>query len=222
MRTYTRPVSESTGTGPVSGADAKRLVRAGYDMVSRRYRGDDDPGDERLQWIDELSVRLRPGASVLDLGCGCGLPVCRRLVDAGFAVTGVDISDVQIGRARRLVPGATFLRADATAVDLPRAGFDAVVSLYLLIHIPLDEQPALLDRIAGWLRPAGLLVATTGHQAWTGTEPDWNGWGAPMWWSHADAATYREWLVAVGFAIESEEFVPEGASGHALFRARRD
>jgi len=42
----------------------------------------------------------------------------------------VDISDVQIERARRLVPGATFIRADVTEIDFPAAGFDAVVCLY--------------------------------------------------------------------------------------------
>jgi hypothetical protein len=42
-----------------------------------------------------------------------------------------------------------------------------------------------------------------------------------MWWSHADAATYRAWLGRVGLAVEREEFVPEGDGGHALFRARR-
>ncbi|WP_436979698.1 hypothetical protein [Streptomyces sp. enrichment culture] len=42
-----------------------------------------------------------------------------------------------------------------------------------------------------------------------------------MWWSHADAATSREWITGAGLAVEREEFVPEGDSGHALFWAHR-
>ena len=42
-----------------------------------------------------------------------------------------------------------------------------------------------------------------------------------MWWSHADAATYRTWISDCGLTIEREEFVPEGDSGHAFFWARR-
>jgi hypothetical protein len=42
-----------------------------------------------------------------------------------------------------------------------------------------------------------------------------------MWWSHADAATYRSWISDAGMSVEREEFVPEGDSGHALFLARR-
>ncbi len=57
-----------------------------------------------------------------------------------ITATGVDISDVQVERARRLVPGAVFLRADATDLDFPSGSFDAVVCLYALIHMPLDRQ----------------------------------------------------------------------------------
>jgi hypothetical protein len=42
-----------------------------------------------------------------------------------------------------------------------------------------------------------------------------------MWWSHADAATYRSWIGQAGLEITSQQFVPEGDSGHALFWARR-
>lgn len=81
--------------------DPKELVRHGYDAVSYQYRGDhdDDPG-ERREWIERVIARLDQGAHVLDLGCGCGVPVSRALVDAGMRVTGVDLSDVQVERAR--------------------------------------------------------------------------------------------------------------------------
>jgi 2-polyprenyl-3-methyl-5-hydroxy-6-metoxy-1,4-benzoquinol methylase len=158
---------------------------------------------------------------VLDIGCGCGVPVARFLANAGHHVTGVDISDVQIDRARRLVPTGTFLRADAIEVRLPRASFDAVVCLYALIHMPLAEQPRLIERIATWLRPGGWLLLTAGSEAWTGTEDDWLAGGAPMWWSQADTATYRSWLQRAGLAITSEELVPEGMAAHSLFWAFR-
>ncbi|MFE6872603.1 class I SAM-dependent methyltransferase [Kitasatospora sp. NPDC057692] len=143
------------------------------------------------------------------------------LVTAGHRVTGVDISEVQISRAQELVPGADFIRADATALELPQESFDAVVCLYALIHIPLAEQPAMLERIVSWLRPGGWFLGTTGHRAWTGTDEDWLGGGVAMWWSHADAATSRSWLVRAGLDVVHEEFVPEGNSGHVLFWARR-
>jgi 2-polyprenyl-3-methyl-5-hydroxy-6-metoxy-1,4-benzoquinol methylase len=106
-------------------------------------------------------------------------------------------------------------------VELPVGSIDAVVCLYMLIHVPLDEQPPLLERIASSLRPGGWLIATMGYEAWTGTDENWLDGGAAMWWSHADAATNRAWITNAGLAVEHEEFVPEGSSGHTLFWARR-
>jgi 2-polyprenyl-3-methyl-5-hydroxy-6-metoxy-1,4-benzoquinol methylase len=199
--------------------DPVELVRRGYDHVSYRYRGDDERPPRYAGWVDALLARLPPAAVVLDLGCGCGVPVAAALARAGHRVTGVDVSEVQVARARQLVPGGTFVHADATTVDFPAGGFDAVVCLYALIHLPLAAQPGLLARVATWLRPGGCLLATTGARAWTGTEDGWLGGSAPMWWSHADADTYRAWLTAAGLRVTAEEFVPEGASGHQLFWA---
>ena len=147
--------------------------------------------------------------------------MARHLAAAGHQVTGVDISDVQIERARQLVPGAVFIRADATGLDFSADSFDAVICLYTLIHMPLDRQPRLLHSIACWLRPGSWLLATAGQHAWTGTQDNWLGGPATMWWSHADAATYRSWLLQAGMEVTEQQFVPEGDSGHALFWARR-
>jgi SAM-dependent methyltransferase len=201
--------------------DPKRLVREGYNELSYLYRGDSKDDGNYPQWVEALDKRLPRAATVLDLGCGNGIPVSQLLVAAGHHVTGVDISDVQIERARELVPGATFVREDATELELPAGSLDAVVSLFALIHVPLDEQPALIAKIAGWLKPQGILLATTGHTAWTGTEDTWLGGNAPMWWSHADRDTYRQWFTQAGLQVELEEFVPEGDSGHSLFWTRK-
>ena len=50
----------------------------------------------------------RPGAPVLELGCGGGGPVTQRLA-ARFKLTGVDVSAHQIELARERVPTAEFV-----------------------------------------------------------------------------------------------------------------
>ena len=202
-------------------ADPVEQVRSGYNAVSWRYRGDDDPAHEYDTWLALLQKRIPSHGKVLDIGCGCGIPVARRLAAAGHQVTGVDVSDVQIERARRLVPGAVFFRTDATETGFPPGNFDAVVCLYALIHMPLDRQPRLLRDIARWLRPGGWLLATTGQDAWTGTEDNWLDGPATMWWSQADADSYRTWLGQAGLEVADQQFMAEGDSGHALFWAQR-
>jgi trans-aconitate methyltransferase len=207
-------------------AEQRELVRRGYDAVSRRYRNDDGTAnpdsDESTatygDWIGELAAMLQPSAHVLDLGCGAGVPTSRHLVAAGFTVTGVDISEVQIERARDLVPEATFTVADMATWDPQDGEFAAIVSLYALIHVPLDDQRALIARLARWLEPGGLVLAIVGHERWTGVA---DYFGVPMFWDHADEATYRSWFEAAGFVVQWTRFVAEGATGHTLLLAQR-
>lgn len=134
----------------------------------------------------------------------------------------MDISPVQVDRARALVPGGRFICDDMCSVELPVGAFDAVVFFYSIIHVPIEEQETLFRRIAGWLKPGGFFMGTLGSTAWTGTERDWLGVeGATMYWSHADAQTYLRWLEEAGFEVLGDEFVSEGEGGHHLFYAKR-
>lgn len=208
--------------------DPKSIVRRGYDAISYVYRGDEEDENCRVYhgWLDELLPEVPPGAAVLELGCGNGVPVARRLARA-YALTGVDISEVQIERARKNVqaapglPEPLLVTADMTALTFPGETFAAVLAFYALIHVPLAEQPALLRSIHGWLQPRGVLMATVGHTAWTGTEENWLDGGATMYWSHSDADTYRSWLEEIGFTLRWTRFVPEGQGGHTLLLAQK-
>jgi SAM-dependent methyltransferase len=203
--------------------DPKQIVRDGYDKVSHAYRSasfnyESSEYRTSLSWLEPL---LTSGSAVLDLGCGCGIPVSR-VLSRQYRVTGVDISPIQIERAHVLAPDAQFICADITTLDFPANTFDAVVAFYSIIHVPLDEQPALLKKIAHWLKPGGCLIASVGHTEWTGTESDWcKVEGATMYWSHADAATYKTWLTRAGFSILCEGFLPEGNGSHTILLCQR-
>jgi ubiquinone/menaquinone biosynthesis C-methylase UbiE len=102
----------------------------------------------------------RPGmqARVLDLGCGDGA-VTAELARNGARVTGVDVSEVAIERARAAHPQIEF---ETTASDgrLPfeDAAFDAVVCLNVLEHVADTQQ--FLSEARRVLVPTGLLGLT--------------------------------------------------------------
>jgi len=205
-------------------ARQRRLVRRGYNAVSEAYRDDDgqsagtDDTSRYAGWAAELAERLRPGARVLDLGCGAGIPATRELADRGLQVIGVDFSAAQLHRARRLVPEARLVQADMATVQFSAASLDAVVSFYAVIHLPLADQRALFPRIRDWLRPGGLLLAIVGAQPWAGTEQFH---GAKMFWEHAGTGSYLGWLEEARLTPLWDRFVPEGeAGGHSLILAR--
>ncbi len=118
---------------------------------------------------------LLPGERVLDVGCGPGrhaLALARR----GLRVVGVDISETFVDLARRAADAegldATFVVADAQALDPALAGFDAAISLcqgaFGLAGGPgaRSELPAreldepILAAMAGALRPTGRLLVS--------------------------------------------------------------
>ncbi len=203
--------------------DQKQTVRRGYDMLSFEYRSDDTPDDyeDYAAWVRILEERLPERTPVLDIGCGCGLPATR-LLARRFEVTGVDVSEVQIDRARKLVPTARFIREDISKLAFPDDSFGGIVSFYAIIHMPLVEHPGLLAGIARWLSPSGYFLATVGHDAWTGTDEAYLGVaGGRMCWSHADEATNVLWLAEAGLHVHWTRFVPEGDSGHTLVLAQK-
>ena len=206
-------------------ASRRDLVRRGYDAISHAYRSDDGAAnagtdehtDNYERWVDELAQLLAPSAKILDLGCGAGVPATRRLAKKNFEVLGLDISAVQIERARQLVPGATFEQADMVTWEHAPAAFDAVVSFYALIHVPLQDQQKLFPKIHRWLRRGGYLLAIVGFERWTGVE---DYFGTAMFWDHADRETYLAWLTEAGLALLWDRFVPEGNVGHTLVLAQ--
>jgi len=205
-------------------ARQRDLVRRGYDAISLAYRGDDGTAaatsaqdvSRYVGWVAELAGLLRPGARVVDLGCGAGIPATRELADRGLTVLGVDFSPVQLRRAQRLVPAARFVQADMATLQLRPASADAVVAFYSLIHVPVPDQRALFPRVRRWLRPGGYFLAIVGAMQWTGTEPYL---GADMFWDHAATATYLSWLRAARLTPLWNRYIPEGDSGHTLVLA---
>jgi SAM-dependent methyltransferase len=205
---------------------ARDLVECGYDAIAEQYLASKDEGDPHLLgMLQELASRLPPSAPVLDLGCGAGVPATRWLSQCGYTVTGVDVSSRQLELARQNVPGANFLKADMadeSALPFPPGLFAAVVALYSIIHVPREEQPALLDRVRRWLRPGGLFLATWPIGEWEGEEENWEGWGTPMWWSHYRAEVNLQMLRDAGFEVETEETVTSGGETWLWVLARSD
>lgn len=194
--------------GEVSDRNAKppkRVVADGYDAVAERYLtwSATIPDASRARYTQTLLDGLTPGARVLELGCGAGIPTTQALA-ARFAITAVDISARQVALARANVPAATFIQSDMTALDFAPESFDGVAAFFSLIHIPREEQPPLLARVAAWLRPGGLFVATMGVNDTEGdVEHDWL--GAPMYFSHFDAMTNRHLVEQAGLTIVSAQ-----------------
>ncbi|MDQ3863034.1 MAG: class I SAM-dependent methyltransferase [Actinomycetota bacterium] len=200
--------------------DPKDIVEQGYDRIGEEYErwseGATDPARER--YLDVLLEGLPGGAEVLDLGCGSGALATRRLSER-FQVTGVELSARMVELARRNVPGARFVRADMASVEFPPETFDGVCAFYSLTHLPQEELPALLRRVARWLKPAGLFVASMGSGEDPGSvQEEWVG-GVPMYFAGYAAPMNKELVEEAGLRLLSArtEAVREEGGGDVTF-----
>jgi len=100
-----------------------------------------------------LQTDLRPGAALLDAGCGTGTNSVW-LAKRGFKVTGADFSEFALSEVEG--EGIDYRREDLTALSLEDASFDAVICIGVLMHIP-DVEKALQELVRV-LRPGGYLI----------------------------------------------------------------
>lgn len=189
-------------------ADPKRVVADGYDAIAETYAAwglrDGDPVKRRFA---ELAIERTPaGAPALDIGCGTG-EHATALLAQHLEVTAIDISPRSIELARERVPGPTYLVADVATVGFEPESFAVVTAFFSLIHVPRDEHEMVLQRIAQWLRPGGLLIATMGAANEESWADDWL--GAPMYWSHHEPDTNLDFARRAGLVVESSELITE-------------
>ncbi|GAP09289.1 methylase [Bellilinea caldifistulae] len=102
---------------------------------------------------------VRPGLSVLDLGCGTG-NLTARFVQAGCRVWGSDFSAEMLKIARRKVPGARFFQhqlGNPLPADVPQH-YARMVSAYVFHHFDQAGKIALLTHLRNHLEPGGWIV----------------------------------------------------------------
>jgi 2-polyprenyl-3-methyl-5-hydroxy-6-metoxy-1,4-benzoquinol methylase len=114
---------------------------------------------ERQAKLHKALQGLPSGSPVLDAGCGKG-EFSFYLAQLGYQVTGIDISEVAVEKARQSTPQGHFETASLdTKLPFPAEQFAAVWCTEVLEHL-FDVHIALaeLNRV---LKPNGLLVLTT-------------------------------------------------------------
>ncbi len=109
------------------------------------------------------ALDVRPGDSVLDLGCGTGdaIPALTAAAGAG-RVYGLDHSQEMIASARRRHPGAILYAAPFTDIPMPDESVDRILGSNVAYF--WHDDRAVLNEIRRVLRPGGRLAvyATTG------------------------------------------------------------
>ena len=138
---------------------------AAYDDVAEAYSHALDPGGAGL--VDPVLSELIgdvAGGDVLSLACGQGQDA-RLLARLGATVTGVDVSEAMLRRAREHEAadprGIAYVHGDAQDAPFADASFDGVVCHMALMDMP--DLAAAVHSVARVLRDGGWFVFSIVH-----------------------------------------------------------
>lgn len=181
------------------------LVRAGYDAIADDYlrlARDVPETQPRRERTAAILATLPVGASVLELGCGAGMPVAAEIISRDHSYIGVDVSPRQIELAASHVPLGDFRLGDIADQQFGAGMFDAVLALYMITHVPRERWAVLIANIHQWLKPGGVLLINVPHGDSPGwLEEDFLGFGATNWTNAYGAGRTVEMLEAEGFTV---------------------
>jgi SAM-dependent methyltransferase len=98
---------------------------------------------------------LKPGAMILDLGCGSGRDSLA-FKQLGYKVTAVDGSPEFAAYAEKLI-GQKVICATFSNLELSNGSYNLVWACASLLHVPYKELPAIIKKISGFLKPEGIF-----------------------------------------------------------------
>ena len=164
---------------------------ASYDRAFRELAASGVDVHGEAAFVADL---VRPGARVLDAGCGTGR-VAVELARRGHDVAGVD-NDASMLDVARGSAQVRWYDADLAALDLPER-FELVVAAgNVVVFLAEGTEQEVLRRLAAHLVPAGLLVSGWRTDRLSARAYDDLAAGAGLepvaWWSTWDRAPWRD------------------------------
>lgn len=135
----------------------------GYEGIARQFlAARSDIGATFVRsWA---SANLPPSSSIVDVGCGSGVPIAQSLIEESFTVSGIDASPSLLAEFRRRFPGSQSACEAAQDSLFFHRIFDAAVSIGLMFLLTADDQRKVFHRVANALRPGGRFLFTAPWQ----------------------------------------------------------
>jgi len=175
----------------------KNKVFESYNIIADWFAENRYQGLMEKAYLDKIMEILGKGSSILDLGCGTGMPMMGYLLSKGMQVTGVDASHRMLEIAKNNLPFADFRQADMRELSLGEK-YDAIIAWDSFFHLPSDDQPAMFHVFKKHLNPGGILMFTSGKEL--GEVWGMNG-GENLFHASLNKTQYQSLLETHGFHI---------------------
>lgn len=132
----------------------------GYEAVASEFAARREQSEIGVATVRRWARSLPSGASILDLGCGHGVPISMALMKAGFAIHGVDASPSLTAAFRRCLPHAPVTCEPVEDSGFFGRTFDGIIAIALMFLLPADVQREVIRKVALALNPGGRFLFT--------------------------------------------------------------
>lgn len=182
-------------------------------------------GDKENLLLDLFISSIENSGKILDLGCGAGIPIGKKLQNAGFNITGVDVSDEMINEFKKNLPDSSSFRMPMTEINWNEE-FNGIVSSFSLLCLPPEDFALMPGKIYKALKNSGyfLLFLNEGDSKFGGI---WEVQGHELYTTGISEKEIREKFETKGFKIrrferETIETKEYGTENTMLFLMQKD
>jgi SAM-dependent methyltransferase len=176
----------------------------GYEAIALEFIARRERSGIGAATVRAWARSLNPRTSILDLGCGHGVPISAALMDDGFDVYGIDSSPTLTAMFRDRFPRAHLACEAVDDSNFFDRKFDAIVAVGLMFLLSADVQDRLILRVAQALNSGGRFLFTAPAEACT--------WKDVLTGHHSlslGAEAYKVLLSDAGLALV-DEYLDEG------------
>ncbi len=196
-------------------ADSKEIC-ANYDKITNWFDNARTKTLMEKEYLDLCLKHLKPGADILDLGCGTGEPIAKFFIENGMKITGIDGSPKMIELCKQRFPQMDWQIGDMRKINLGKK-FDAIIAWDSFFHLPSEDQRKMFSIFRQHISPDGTLVFTTGTE---------NGEvystmdGHSFYHASLNLEEYRKLLVEHGFNILINKIEDPDCGEHTVWVAK--
>lgn len=135
-----------------------------YDLIADWYASErvDTTDGSGVPEVMALASAIPPGARVLDVGCGNGVPLTKALLGSGRSVVGIDSAGNMLRRFRANCPTAHAVMGIAQACPFADDSFDAAIAWGVMFHLKQAEQVQTIASLSRVLKTGAPFLFTAG------------------------------------------------------------
>ena len=183
-----------------------------YNKIAENWHKDHQTDDWWQEGTDKFISFLKPGSTILDVGCGGGTK-SKYLIKKGLKVLGADFSKNLIAIAMREVPEGRFMVIDIYDTDTIQEYFDGIFMQAVLLHIPKRDVENILRKVVQKLNSGGYLYIAVKEKNEGGVDEETKidndyGYEYERFFSYFTLEDFKNYFHNVGLEIVYEIVMP--------------